>query len=105
MTLFSRTLRLFFFLIGLGVGLMAAIIALLTRQMVNPPRQRLWTNPKDIGLDYEDVQFPARDGARLSGWFIPGSSMKTDENTGKRPTILLVHSWMWNRLGNSAESM
>ncbi len=105
MTLFSRTLRLFFFLIGLGVGLMAAIIALLTRQMVNPSRQRLWTNPKDVGLAYEDVQFPARDGARVSGWFIPGSAVDADREPGKRPTILLVHSWMWNRLGNSAESM
>ena len=25
----------------------------------------------DAGLSYENVEFPARDGLRLSGWFIP----------------------------------
>lgn len=30
-------------------------------------------NPKSLGLSYEDVYFPASDGAKLHGWFI-GSS-------------------------------
>lgn len=105
MSLFQRAIRLFFFLVGLGIGLLAAVTAYLVRQLVKPPRQHIWATPRDVGLKYEDVQFPARDGARVSGWFIPGATSDTDQETGKRPTVLLVHSWMWNRLGNSAESM
>ena len=27
--------------------------------------------PSEVGLEYEDVTFPARDGVPLEGWFIP----------------------------------
>lgn len=30
--------------------------------------------PADLGLDYEDVSFPASDGVPLEGWFIPADS-------------------------------
>jgi len=75
-----------------GVGV---IVAVILRQLVRPPRQALWATPEDAGLSYEDVEFPARDGVRLSGWFIPCE-------TGAKGTILIVHGWPWNRLGEGA---
>ena len=55
--------------------------------------------PRDAGLAYEEVEFPARDGVRLSGWFIPASA------AGPCPSVILVHGWRWNRLGTTAESL
>jgi len=40
-------------------------------------------NPKDIGIEYEDVYFQAQDGIELNGWFVPGDS--------NMPTVLFCH--------------
>jgi dipeptidyl aminopeptidase/acylaminoacyl peptidase len=38
----------------------------------HPPRPSLGSStPADRGLEYHDVEFPASDGVRLSGWYIP----------------------------------
>lgn len=99
MSLFNRVLRLLFLLAGLLVGGITAVAALFARRIINPPRQRLWANPADLGLEYEDVQFPAMDGVRLSGWFVPAPA----ESRRKGATVVLVHGWPWNRLGEAAE--
>ena len=36
----------------------------------------VFDNPKDYGLEYEDVMFKAKDGVLLSGWLIKGSTNK-----------------------------
>ena len=41
------------------------------------PDRALAGDPADYGLAYEDVSFAARDGVRLHGWFVPGSSTVT----------------------------
>ncbi|NHJ87092.1 MAG: alpha/beta hydrolase [Asgard group archaeon] len=33
-------------------------------------------NPKEFGLDYEDVEFKAQDGVKLSGWLVKGNTDK-----------------------------
>jgi hypothetical protein len=33
--------------------------------------------PRSVGLAYEDVEFPASDGVRLHGWFVPGPRAET----------------------------
>jgi uncharacterized protein len=98
MDLFRRAIRLFLFVFGAIGGLAAATAIFFWRQMVRPPRQRLWATPQDAGLRYEDVEFPARDGLRISGWFLPAE-------TSPGPTIVLVHGWPWNRLGEAADSL
>ena len=35
------------------------------------PERELESTPTDSGLDYRDVFFPAEDGVRLHGWFVP----------------------------------
>lgn len=101
MNLFRRVIRLSMFLLGLLAGLVIAFVAFVSRHLINPPRQRLWAVPSDAGLDYNEVEFPARDGLRLSGWFLPANS----GNGTQKPAIVLVHGWTWNRLGDSGESL
>lgn len=99
MTLIRRLIVILIILLGIVTSLAALIALFFTRMLVRPPRQTLWTTPSEFGLAYEDVQFPARDGLRLSGWFLPNNSGKD-----KRPpaTIILVHGWPWNRLGTTS---
>src|SRR5688572_18236130 len=71
-------------LLGVGLLLCAAIVILLARSLVTPPRmtdgkatwvlQRL--SPGDLGLIFEDVSFELRDAAtaaplRIAAWWIP----------------------------------
>jgi uncharacterized protein len=98
---FRRVLQLLGLLTGFAAGIVTAIAVFFTRRMVNPPRQALWTSPAEMGLPYENVQFPARDSVRLSGWFLPGAK-ETNRNGA---TIILVHEWTWNRLGDSAADL
>ena len=95
MNIFKRTLRLLLFFIGLVAGLIIGVTAFLSRLVIRPPRQRPWANPSHFGLEYEDVQFPARDGVRLAGWFVPAAT-PSNENA---PSVIMVHGWTWCRAG------
>lgn len=96
MSLFRRALRIFILVCGVIAGMLTVITAFFARFLINPPRRRLWTTPAGLGLPFEEVHFPARDGLRLSGWFIP---RKRANQRGTDTTIILVHGWTWNRLG------
>ena len=98
---FQRALRWFFLITGFVGGLAGALAVFLSRLAIRPPRQRLWATPADLGMAYEDVQFPAQDGVRLSGWFIPA----TASSRQKGATIIIVHGWLWNRLGAAADDL
>jgi pimeloyl-ACP methyl ester carboxylesterase len=39
-------------------------------------RQPVPKNPKDYGLDFENIEFKASDGVSIKGWLIPGSLPK-----------------------------
>jgi dienelactone hydrolase len=100
MITFRRVIQLVLLLAGFVAGLITAITALFSRLVIQPPRQRLWATPADVGLAYEEVHFPARDGVRLAGWFLPGAG-----NGQEGATIVLVHGWPWNRLGAAGEGL
>ena len=99
---FRRVIRLFLLMLGVLAGMITFVAAYMSRMIISPPRQRLWATPAELGMPFEDVQFPARDGLRLSGWFIPAKAVN-----GQQPkaTLLLVHGWPWNRLGTAAENI
>jgi pimeloyl-ACP methyl ester carboxylesterase len=102
MPLLRRIITLLLILIGLLAAFLTGLALFFTRMLVRPPRQPLWETPDEYGLPFEDVQFPARDGLRLSGWFIPRDpTFQGDEFT----TIIIVHGWPWNRLGTSAKNL
>ncbi len=102
MSLFRRALRIFLLVSGVIAGMVTVITAFFARLLINPPRQRLWMTPAELGLPFEDVHFPARDGLRLSGWFIP---RKRANSRGPETTVILVHGWPWNRLGLANENI
>ncbi len=95
MSTFRRTIRWLFALSGFAVGLAAAVSAYMARLMIAPARQELRTTPQDKGIPFENVQFPAQDGLRVSGWFVPSST----ETKRGGATIVLAHGWQWNRVG------
>jgi len=101
MTIFRRVIRWFFFLAGFVVGIATTIAFVMSRRMISPSRQPLWATPDELGLLYETVQFPAQDGVRLSGWFVPAPA----DSRHKNATVVLVHGWAWNRLGDTAEDV
>ena len=96
MSTFRRSLRWFFAITGFGLGLVTAVSAYIARMMIAPVRQQLWATPQRRGLTFENVQFPAQDGLRVSGWFIPAAR---ENNKHEGATVLLIHGWQWNRLG------
>jgi pimeloyl-ACP methyl ester carboxylesterase len=98
---FRRALRWFFWITGFIAALIAAIAAFFAKRIISPPRLALWANPGDLGLAYDDVQFPAQDGVRIAGWFIPGPA----ESMRHGATIVLIHGWPWNRLGETADDL
>ena len=78
---------------GWGSTLLKPIV--LTRLMLFSARHLPDRTPLDVGLAYSDVEFVAADGVRLRGWFLPAGS-----DAG--PAVVVVHGWLWNRLGNVA---
>jgi pimeloyl-ACP methyl ester carboxylesterase len=44
--------------------------------MIKPGKSPVFNNPKDFGLDYENVEFHASDGVRLRGWLVKGGKDK-----------------------------
>lgn len=98
MNIFRRVLRWLFILVGFIAGLIVTIAALFAQRLIRPLRQPLWGTPADLDMPYESVTFPATDGVRLSGWFIPAPAA-TDRQGA---TLILVHGWGWNRLGEAA---
>ncbi|WP_420642128.1 alpha/beta hydrolase [Candidatus Leptofilum sp.] len=98
MNIFRRVLRWLFILGGIVAGLITAVAAFIAQRLIQPLRQPLWGTPDQVDMPYVDVTFPATDGVRLSGWFIPapGNSLR------KGATLIMVHGWGWNRLGEAA---
>jgi fermentation-respiration switch protein FrsA (DUF1100 family) len=40
-------------------------------QLIFHPHKTIHQTPRDLGLNFDDVYFTARDGVRLNGWFVP----------------------------------
>lgn len=99
MSLFRRAIGWFFLLVGLALGLIGSAAAIILSRVIRPTRLRLWATPADVGLPFEDVSFTTKDGVPLSGWFVPAPQDSQRNNT----TILFIHGWPWNRLGNAAD--
>jgi pimeloyl-ACP methyl ester carboxylesterase len=99
---FRRVIQFLFLLFGVLAGMISTMAFYMARFLINPPRKRLWTTPSSAGMSYEEIQFPARDGLRLSGWFIPAANRGSGDSSG---ALILVHGWPWNRLGTLAENV
>ena len=49
---------------------------MISNMMIKPGKSPVFDNPKNYGLEYEDVEFQADDGVTLRGWLIKGGSEK-----------------------------
>jgi uncharacterized protein len=54
-------------------GSAAFVLSAIERSYIYFPAAEVTATPADVGLDYEDVVFPASDGTPLHGWFVPGT--------------------------------
>jgi hypothetical protein len=44
--------------------------------MIYFPEKEIFQNPRNINLDYREINFPAKDGVNISGWYIPADQEK-----------------------------
>ncbi|MDZ4279144.1 MAG: acetylxylan esterase, partial [Dehalococcoidia bacterium] len=68
------------------------VVAWFVSQTMLHPKPRV--EDHDLGafdLRAEEIDFPSRDGTRLSGWFIPAS------RAGPAPGVVLSHGWARSR--------
>ncbi len=71
-------------LLGLGaalllfvtVGVPYLLAMLITNAGTRPMDLDLTSSPADYGLEFEEVTFPASDGTRISGWYLPGGTRR-----------------------------
>ncbi len=57
-------------------------------RLVRPPRLvEKWT-PKDVGIDYEDVELVTEDGLKLKGWWV---------DSGSKRTLVILHGYTTSR--------
>jgi len=73
----------------LGGGSVLLVWFFLAWSVTHPLRAPLFYGPYDLGLPYEEVEFPSRDGLKLSGWWIAHP-----EPSG---VVVLCHGYMINR--------
>ena len=77
-----------FLMFGLLPWFLAGLFTARTFQM--PDKENEGVTPSSLGLKFEDVSFPSRDGVSLSGWWVPA------ENA--RGTVVLVHGLNRSRI-------
>lgn len=83
------------------VALILAASVFSARLIVRPGRAHVWSTPKELGLEYEDIAFKAQDGANIVGWFLPAPA----HVRRAAPVIMVVHGWPWCRMGTQANSL
>jgi pimeloyl-ACP methyl ester carboxylesterase len=68
-----------------------------------PPRPDLGSRtPADLDLAFQSVAFPAEDGVRLAGWYLParnGAAVVLLHGAGSTRTAVLDHAAVLNRAG------
>jgi len=70
-------------------GVLGVVMVLgLEKYLIFAPDRALEMTPGDLAISYQDVRFPASDGVRLHGWFVP------------TPAARLTLAWFHGNAGN-----
>lgn len=78
-------------LVAIGIWVIAWVGA---DAALNPDPRRDLPLPTAYAFTVEDVEFPARDGARLAGWFVAAAPPAGEEPVQHpSPAIILVHAY------------
>lgn len=79
-----------FFLTPVSIGL----------YLTHPIPAKATKNPKDYGLEFEEIEFfSKKDQVKLSGWWIPSSSKKSNK------TVITAHGYMNERSMEGIEGL
>ena len=54
----------------------------------NATSAKILRTPKDYGMEFEEVTFPATDGCKISAWYIPPKDKKS-----KKVALVSHQSW------------
>lgn len=70
------------------------------------PTAAIDRTPRDVGLDYQNIDFTARDGVRLNGWFVPHAEARSTliwfhGNAGNIGNRLAQLHLLYTRIGGS----
>lgn len=90
--------------IGLIVAYLVGFPIVMAVYATHPPRASLGSStPADRGIvEYRDVEFPASDGVRLSGWYVPtrnGAAVAVLHGSGSTRTAVLGQAAVLARHG------
>ena len=67
----------FILFVGLAATIAAREYHLFDRFLAFFPTREITNTPEDLGMYFEEVYFPAADGTKLHGWYIPGKGDDT----------------------------
>lgn len=70
--MFTVILAVIFSVVSLSVAVFVLFCYFISRTIIHLDRQPVPKTPRDYGLDFQNVEFKAADGVKLSGWLIPG---------------------------------
>jgi uncharacterized protein len=73
-SMFAELLIIIVSVLAVGVFTFLVFCYFLSHSVIHLDRQPVPKNPKDYGMDFQNVEFKAADGVNLKGWLIPGSS-------------------------------
>jgi alpha-beta hydrolase superfamily lysophospholipase len=75
--------------LSVAAGLVLLGNWVVVRASLQPPRTPFFLSPRDMGLPYQEVAFPSRDGVHLHGWWIPAPN--------PCGVAILCHGYLMNR--------
>lgn len=64
------------------IGIPYLLAVMITRAGTRPMDRALTSTPRDDGIDYEDVEFEATDGVRISAWYLGGGDKNVSVAVG-----------------------
>jgi fermentation-respiration switch protein FrsA (DUF1100 family) len=84
MSALGITLLALVVLLGAGILTLLGLAWYVADQMISRRKPDPLADPAELGLEYEPVVFPSRDGLHLGGWFVPAASPQ-------RGTVIFCH--------------
>ncbi|MFN8475163.1 MAG: alpha/beta fold hydrolase [Anaerolineae bacterium] len=93
-TVRTRSRRTWWIIGGVAVVVLLALAylgvgAYIADQFTHTNHRRETSTPASVGLTFDNVTFPSRDGVKLAGWYIPAP--------GATSAIVMVHGYTSNR--------
>lgn len=73
---FAKTLTAFAGVLGIGYGGICASMFFRQASFVYFPSRDVWTDPRSVGLPYEEIRLRTSDGLALGAWWVPSEKAR-----------------------------